>query len=202
MGLPFLMSRSKSVAFQFILDKVVGKINGYRAKILSQAGRSVLIKSVASTIPSMGTFLLPDSICHKLDKIFKYFWWGFPKGKSRNLSLKSWRSMCTPRQVGRMGFRLMKDVNLALIAKLGWKLLTKFDYVWVSPLIAKYIKYENFFTHLQLLQRLYGYGKEFRRVNLSLFLLTGCEVLQSSNMDISMDSHNAKFQACSKIPSQ
>jgi hypothetical protein len=35
LGLPFLMSRSKSVDFQFILDKVVGKIDGWRAKTLS-----------------------------------------------------------------------------------------------------------------------------------------------------------------------
>jgi hypothetical protein len=70
---------------------VLGKIEGWRAKTLSQAGRTVLIKATASSIPSytMSTFLLPKSFCTALDKSFKDFWWGFPEGKSRNLSLKS-----------------------------------------------------------------------------------------------------------------
>jgi hypothetical protein len=37
----------------------------------------------------------------------------------------------------------MKDINLSLIAKLGWKLLTNHDSMWVSFFKAKYVKYEN-----------------------------------------------------------
>ncbi|XP_059428504.1 uncharacterized protein LOC132162261 [Corylus avellana] len=40
----------------------------------------------------------------------------------------------------------MKDVNLALIAKLGWKIFSNFDSLWVRQLSAKYIKYGNFFS--------------------------------------------------------
>ncbi|XP_059428630.1 uncharacterized protein LOC132162415 [Corylus avellana] len=40
----------------------------------------------------------------------------------------------------------MKDVNHALIAKLGWKILSNFDYVWVRQLSVKYIKYGKFFS--------------------------------------------------------
>jgi hypothetical protein len=93
---------SKSTAFNDLLDRVFGKIEGWRAKTLSQAGRTVLIKSVASTIPSyaMSSFLLPRSISTSLDRIFKNLWWGFPTHKSRNLSLKSWNSICTPKVEG------------------------------------------------------------------------------------------------------
>jgi hypothetical protein len=99
----------------------------------------MLIKSTTAAIPSYAkdTFLFLDTICSKLDKIFKGFWWGFPKGKSRNLSLKSWSSICLPRQACGFGFRLMKDVNLAPIAKLGWKSLTNFDSIWVQQLSVK-----------------------------------------------------------------
>jgi hypothetical protein len=69
----------------------------------------------------MSSFLLPNSICTALDRLFKKNWWGFSKGKSRNLCLKSWSSMCTPRNLGGHGFRFMKATNLAL-AKLGWKI--------------------------------------------------------------------------------
>jgi len=102
LGLPFFIGKSKKEAFQSILARVLGRLEGWHAKTLSQAGRTVLIKATASFIPSytMSTFFLPKSLCTALDKGFKDFWWGFPKGKSHNLSLKSWRSICIPRHLG------------------------------------------------------------------------------------------------------
>jgi hypothetical protein len=126
LGLPILFGNSKKSVFQNIIEKVKSKVEGWRAKSLSQAGRLVLIKSVAVAIPSyaISTFLLPKSICNQLDKVFKNFWWGFPFVKTRNLTFKSWHSICTPKAIRGLGIRSMKDVNLALISKLGWKLLT------------------------------------------------------------------------------
>jgi hypothetical protein len=44
LGLPLFFSKSKSAAFKDILEKVSGKIEGWRAKTLSQVGRTMLIK--------------------------------------------------------------------------------------------------------------------------------------------------------------
>ncbi|XP_059450878.1 uncharacterized protein LOC132181647 [Corylus avellana] len=148
LGLPILLGNSKKAAFLNILDRVKSKMDGWRAKSLSQAGRLMLINSVATAIPSyaMSTFLLPKSLCSQLDKAFKKFWWGFPSSKTRNLSLKSWNSICTPKVFGGLGIRRMKDVNLALISKLGWKLLTGSDSLWVSQLSGKYLQSESFLS--------------------------------------------------------
>jgi hypothetical protein len=102
LGLPLFFGKAKFAAFKDILEKVSGKIEGWCAKTLSQARRTVLIKSVATTIPSyaMSTFLLPTSLGSSLDRIFKKFWWGFPKDKSINLSLKSWSSIYLPKEAG------------------------------------------------------------------------------------------------------
>jgi hypothetical protein len=107
-------------------------MEGWRAKNLSQASGLVLIKVVAAAMPSyaMSTFLLPKSLCRKLDQMFKNFWWGFPPRKVRNLSLKSWNSLCSLKSSGGLGLRKMEEVNLALISKLGWKLLTHSDSMW------------------------------------------------------------------------
>jgi hypothetical protein len=51
--------------------------------------------------------------------MLKNFWWGFPSEKLRNLSLKSWNSLCSPKALGGLGLREMEEVNLALISKLG-----------------------------------------------------------------------------------
>jgi hypothetical protein len=63
LGLPILMVNSKKKAFQGIIDKVLSRIEGWRAKTLFQAGRLVLIKSVVTALPSyaMSSFLLPNS---------------------------------------------------------------------------------------------------------------------------------------------
>ena len=111
LGLPILMGNSKKIAFQGIIDKVHCRIDGWRAKTISQAGRLVLIKSVAAALPSyaMSSFLLPISWCKELDRLFKNLWWGFPNKKSRNLSLKAWDSICFPKVLGGLGIRKMKD---------------------------------------------------------------------------------------------
>jgi hypothetical protein len=81
LGLPIFLGNSKKRGFQGIIDKVHMhiKIEGWRAKTLSQAGRLVLIKSVAAVIPTyaMSSFLIPNNCCKELDRTFKNFWWGF-----------------------------------------------------------------------------------------------------------------------------
>jgi hypothetical protein len=72
LGLPILMGNSKKRAFQGIIDKVLSRIEGWRAKTLSQAGKLVLIKSVATTLPSyaISSFMLPISFYNELDRVF------------------------------------------------------------------------------------------------------------------------------------
>ena len=93
------MGNSKREAFKFIMDKVISIVDGWKAKNLSQAGRLVLIKLVAASLPSyaMSSFMIPVSLCSQLDRCFKNFWWGFSSDKSRNLSLKAWNSICIPK---------------------------------------------------------------------------------------------------------
>ena len=94
----------------------------------------------------MSSFFIPLSICNELDRIFKKFWWGFPSSKKRNLSLKAWDSLCIPKLLGGLGLRKMREVNLALITKLGWKLLTNSDSLWVSQMHCKYLNSSSFLS--------------------------------------------------------
>ena len=146
LGLPFFMKNSKREAFKYILEKVISRVDGWRAKHLSQAGRLVLIKSVAASLPSyaMSSFLVPASLCSQLDRCFKNFFWGFPKDKTRNMTLKAWDSICLPKHQGGLRIKKMRDVNLSLITKLGWKLLNNADSMWVGQLRGKYL-HSSFF---------------------------------------------------------
>jgi hypothetical protein len=50
------------------------------------------------------------------------------------------------KRIGWSWFEKMKEVNLALISKLGWKLLTNFDSMWVAQLHCKYLHSSSFFS--------------------------------------------------------
>jgi hypothetical protein len=70
----------------------------------------------------------------------------FPSKKSKNLSLKAWDSICTPKALGGLGVRKMREVNLALITKLSWKLLNNSNSLWVSQLQGKYLNSNSFLS--------------------------------------------------------
>ena len=85
LGLPSMIGRSKKSIFNYIKDQIWNIISCWGSKMLSQAGKEVLIKSVAQAIPSycMGVFLLPTSIGDEIERMLNSFWWG-AKGENRN----------------------------------------------------------------------------------------------------------------------
>ncbi|GKB06046.1 reverse transcriptase [Tanacetum coccineum] len=68
LGLPSMCGQKKGELFSFILEKVLQKVQGWKQKLLSQAGREILIKSVIQSIPSyaMQCYLLPNDLLEKL----------------------------------------------------------------------------------------------------------------------------------------
>ncbi|KAK9278524.1 hypothetical protein L1049_028092 [Liquidambar formosana] len=61
LGLPLFMGISKKQSFNSIVERIHSRINGWKSRTLSQAGRATLIRSVASAILTytMSTFNLP-----------------------------------------------------------------------------------------------------------------------------------------------
>ena len=76
LGLPSLIGRGKRATFNYIKERVWRKLQGWEEKLLSQAGREVLIKSIIQAIPTydMGCFKLPVGLCHEIEVMVKKFW--------------------------------------------------------------------------------------------------------------------------------
>lgn len=87
---------------------------------------------------------LPRSICKNIDSQFQRFWSGYKKDSLRNLSLHYWSKICSPRSGGGMGIKLIYEMNLTLLSKLGWMLTTSNQCPWVKCLQAKYLKRIDF----------------------------------------------------------
>lgn len=106
LGLPFCKSHSKRVTFATVIDKVKTKLFAWKAKVLAFEERGILIKSVAQSLPiyTIQTFLIPSTTCSKVDSLLRDFWWGANTDGKHGLYLKSWHSMCTPKEAGGLGF--------------------------------------------------------------------------------------------------
>ncbi|KAH0974907.1 hypothetical protein GBA52_016806 [Prunus armeniaca] len=75
LGLPTMWGRSKREAMNYVKETMMGKVEGWKQKLLTQADREILIKAVAQAIPTypMYVFLFPGGLCRELDGILAKF---------------------------------------------------------------------------------------------------------------------------------
>ena len=78
LGLPSLVGRNKRASFNDIKDKFSKKLAGWKGKLLSKAGKAVLIKAVAQAILTytMSCFKILDSLYDELTSMIRQIWWG------------------------------------------------------------------------------------------------------------------------------
>ena len=88
--------------------------------MLSRAGKDILIKAVAQSIPTytMIVFQLPLKLCDELDAMCAKFWWG-QVGEERKIHCQRWEKLTQSKKDGGMSFRDLRAFNLAMLAKQG-----------------------------------------------------------------------------------
>jgi hypothetical protein len=91
LGLPVYMGRSRAKMFAYLKDRVWKRIQGWKEKLLSRAGKETLIKAVAQAIPSyaMSCFDLTKSLCDEISTMICRFWWA-QQEKEKKLHWLSW----------------------------------------------------------------------------------------------------------------
>ena len=139
LGVSLLHKRCKNSDFQFIFDRLSKKLNGWKGKFLLPARRVTLAKLALSTIPyyTMQTFLLPKSLCCKIDKVCRQFILGGLEARSK-CHLVNWSKVYRPKEEGGLGFRKAREVNLACMMKLAWGLVVNPERLWVKVIRNKY----------------------------------------------------------------
>jgi exonuclease III len=139
LGLPAMIGRSKKAIFNSLKSRIVQRLQGWKEKFLSRAGREILIKAVAQAIPTytMNCFKLPKTWCEEINSLIARFWWG-QKNEERKLHWIRWDKLCTAKIDGGIGFRNLHMFNLALLAKQCWSLLQNQQSLFYRVFKARY----------------------------------------------------------------
>jgi hypothetical protein len=114
---------------------------------LDFAGREVLIKAVAQSVPtySMSCFQLSKTTCKRLTSIIARYWWG-GDGDRRKMHWRKWSEIAHMKQGGGMGFRDLQLFNLAMLGKQGWRLLSRPESLCARTLKGKYFHDASFMS--------------------------------------------------------
>ncbi|XP_026380111.1 uncharacterized protein LOC113274904 [Papaver somniferum] len=135
-----------AVAFS---PKVPGNIKNtiseiWKGKFVTPLGRTVLIQSVLCNFANrhLEVFPMPKTITDKMDSVQMNSQWGKDE-KGGGIYHKIWLDLALPKNLGGLNIRRTNILNLALLTKLAWRMLTQQDEMCVQILSCKYFKNTN-----------------------------------------------------------
>nr|XP_027096039.1 uncharacterized protein LOC113715935 [Coffea arabica] len=113
-----LGGRTKDQIFGFIRENIKRKLQDWRNKLLSTAGKEVILKAVSMSMPTyaMSCFKLPRKLCKDISALKANYWWGETNGKNK-MHWLSWRKMLMKRNEGGLVFKDLEAFNKALLGK-------------------------------------------------------------------------------------
>lgn len=126
LGVPLISSRLGHSDCSLIIERLDAKINDWKSKMLSFAGRLQLIKSVLSAMHVYwaSVFNLPVRVAKNIEKRMKQFLWS--KGPLNGLKAKvAWKDVCLHTSEGDLGIRRFSEMNKALMSFHIWSIITK-----------------------------------------------------------------------------
>ena len=99
------------------------KLQGWKAKLLSQAGRTSLISSTLQSMPlyTFSSFKVPETVCNKMDALSRAFLWGHDP-TDRKMHMVSWEKICKPKRDGDLGLKKFGLMNQAMLARQYWRI--------------------------------------------------------------------------------
>ena len=144
LGIPIKQPGSTGQDFNFVLDRVKPKLAGWKANLLSMAGRAVLIQSSLSTIPAyvMQCAQLLSKVLDNVDRINRNFLWGSIESVKK-VHWVGWQKVTKPKSEGGLGFQTARGRNTALLAKLNWRFHIEKEALWSQVLRQKYCNHQR-----------------------------------------------------------
>ncbi|XP_073260583.1 uncharacterized protein [Populus alba] len=139
LGLPLGANPKRISTWKPVLYQIRGRLNSWKGRLLSLAGRTILIKSVISAIPLyyMSIFCIPKTVAHKITAMQAWFLWGRSVG-NRKIHRLALDTVAKNKERGGLGVGNISAKNKALLFKWIWKLESNEKASWADFIKAKY----------------------------------------------------------------
>ncbi|PKU87174.1 Putative ribonuclease H protein [Dendrobium catenatum] len=139
LGVQLLLRRPVRADFQFLIDKVLQKLNSWGSKCLSLAGKLTLVKTSLLSLPNFVSThnMVPKKILQEINKCCRNFIWNKKNGK-KGMHYVSWSTLCKSKDKG--GMNLHSEVERAgpLKARLMWWMIQRPESLLSRVISAKY----------------------------------------------------------------
>eukprot|EP00253_Pinus_taeda_P017362 PITA_17362 len=125
LGLPVFHKRLSIKDWQPQLEKFKSRIQAWGYRWLNAAGKSVLIKSVLSSLPlfQFAGLLAPVTILNKMEEFIRGFFWKGGKLNEKKIPLISWETITKPLLEGGLSFKKICQQNVAMAVKTVWRII-------------------------------------------------------------------------------
>ncbi|XP_074346272.1 uncharacterized protein LOC141685047 [Apium graveolens] len=145
LGLPMSIGRKKNEAFNFLSDRVHQKLQMWKSMSISRAGKCLLLKTAAQTIPNfwMNLLLIPNEICITIQRQMNGFWWG-SGNDNKGVCWVAWEKLCDVKEAGGLGFKNLHQFKIVMLTKQGWRLLNDSNPLVTSIMKVKYFPKTDF----------------------------------------------------------
>ncbi|GJR59309.1 hypothetical protein Tco_1501471 [Tanacetum coccineum] len=145
LGVPLVSSRLIYRDCKELIEKVQSRVDNWKNKLLSTAGRLQLIQSVIGSLHVFwaSVFMLPSRVLLDIEQIMRRFLWSH--GNTRKGQAKvAWDVICLPRIEGGLGIRRLDPFNKALMVTHVWKLINRKESLWVQWIHTYKLRSRNF----------------------------------------------------------
>ncbi|GJZ74268.1 RNA-directed DNA polymerase, eukaryota, reverse transcriptase zinc-binding domain protein [Tanacetum coccineum] len=122
LGVPLLAKRLGVSDCKCLIENVENRINYWKNRHLSYAGRIQLIAFILSAMQQYwaSVYMLPDTAIKELDHLFKRFLWSAGKS-TKGKTIVVWNLVCRPKEQVKLKGRSIWEIDYAGSDSCGWK---------------------------------------------------------------------------------
>jgi len=122
-----------------VIEKISKRLDRWKGKFLSMAGRICMLKSIFSLILLfyMSFYKIPKLVVDTIKKIQRNFLWDWGK-EGKKIAWVAWEKVCESREAGGLGIKDIRTFNETLLEKWIWRMQSEEGGLWREVLDSKY----------------------------------------------------------------
>ena len=134
LGLPLSLKKLTKEQVQPIINRIVDQLPGWKADLLTKAGRMVQVQYVLTgmLIYLVMAFDLPTWAIRAVDKVRRGFLWKGRKDAKGGHCLVAWVKVCLPKELGGLEISDLKSLSWALHMRWIWLQKTEPHRPWAD----------------------------------------------------------------------